>query len=74
MSVSESLKSAENSLRDLFNFILSKELGNEWVNSCGVSKERIKRWEERKLVDEQKFGHSDPRLIYYAVFMISKLF
>lgn len=68
MDTSESLKSAENSLRDLFNFILSKELGQEWVSSCGVSEERVRQWEERRLVDEKKFGYSDPRLIYYADF------
>lgn len=68
MDVSESLKSAENSLRDLFNFVLSKELGQGWENSCGVSDARVKQWEERRLVDEKKFGSSDPRLIYYADF------
>jgi hypothetical protein len=68
MDISESLKSAENSLRDLFAFVLSRKLGTEWVRSCGVSDDRILQWQGRKLIDEKKFGYSDPRLIYYSDF------
>ncbi len=68
MEISESLKSTENSLRDLFSFVLSKKLGVEWYRSCGVSADRISQWDERRQTDEIKFGHSDPRLIYYADF------
>jgi len=68
MEISESLKSTENSLRNLFNFVLSKKFGVEWYQSCGVSEERVSQWDERRLTDEKKFRHSDPRLIYYADF------
>ncbi|WP_444906098.1 hypothetical protein ACJJIR_16005 [Microbulbifer sp. SSSA008] len=68
MDISDSLKYAENSLRDLLNFILSKQFGADWFYSCGVSDKRIEQWEERKNIDEKKFGYSDPRIIYYADF------
>ncbi|WP_319587232.1 hypothetical protein [uncultured Desulfobulbus sp.] len=68
MDISDSLKSTENSLRDLFNFVLSKQIGVEWCRSCGVTMDRISQWDERRLLDEKKLGHCDPRLIYYADF------
>ena len=68
VDISESLKAAENSLRDLLNFVLSNELGEDWFRSCGVSDGRVEEWEKRKSVDEKKFGHADPRMIYYADF------
>jgi len=68
MDISEVLKQVENSLRDLLNYLLTNELGDDWCLKSGVSKERIKIWQERKEIDEKKFGHSDPRLIYYADF------
>ncbi len=68
MDISESLKTAENSLRDLINYLLSKNLGSQWISLCGIPATRIVQWEERKALDEKKFGQSDPRLIYYADF------
>ena len=68
MDISESLKTAENSLRDLINYLLHKKLGTDWVNLCGVPDTRIIQWKERKALDEKKFGQSEPRLIYYADF------
>ncbi|WP_444922926.1 hypothetical protein ACJJH9_12135 [Microbulbifer sp. DLAB2-AF] len=74
MDISDSLKRAENSLRDLINFILLKQSGNNWHDSCGVSEKRIIQWKDRKEIDEKKFGYSDPRIIYYADFYDLKKF
>lgn len=68
MDITEHLKSVENSLRDLFHYILSKNIGKNWVASCGISPQRIEQWESRKAEDEKRFGHTEPRLIYYSDF------
>lgn len=68
MELSESLKSSENAIRDLFGFILSAKHGNDWVKSCGVSENRITKWKERQIEDQKKYNRCDPRLVYYADF------
>ena len=70
VDITQSLKDAENALRDFISSILSKKFGGEWVDKCGVSPERVQRWQERKGEEEkrQKFGTIDERLIYYADF------
>jgi hypothetical protein len=70
MTVSEALAAAENAIRDLVASVLAEKLGPTWVDECGVSKERLKQWGERKNVEvaRQKFGVVDERLIYYADF------
>ncbi|MEX2411082.1 MAG: hypothetical protein WD607_06860 [Candidatus Paceibacterota bacterium] len=66
MELTESLKIAENSLRDLINYILTKKFGSNWYDSCGLDNKRIKVWKGRKLTDDKKLGTSEPRLIYYS--------
>jgi hypothetical protein len=70
MDVSQALKDAENALRDFIALTLSAKLGPEWIESCGVSPERIDRWRERKASEEkrQAGGVVEERLIYYADF------
>ncbi|MGO8761129.1 MAG: Swt1 family HEPN domain-containing protein, partial [Desulfobaccales bacterium] len=68
--ISQILKDTENALRDFIAFILSQKNGPEWEANCGVSSERLRKWEERKDVEvkRQKTGAVDERLIYYADF------
>lgn len=70
MDVNQTLKDTENSLRDIISSILLKSLGEDWIKECGVSPERIKKWEERKEVEakRQDTGTVEERLIYYADF------
>jgi hypothetical protein len=70
VDVTQALKDAENALRDFIASILSKKLGAYWANDCGVSPERVQRWQERKAEEEkrQRFGTIEERLIYYADF------
>jgi hypothetical protein len=70
LDITQALKDAENSIRDFISSILSKELGEDWIVSCGVSQDRLSKWEERKKSEEkrQKFGAVEQRLIYYADF------
>lgn len=69
MDVSQALHDAENSLRDFIALVLSGRR-IDWVESCGVSPERIEKWKERKLTERSrlKTGVSEERLIYYADF------
>jgi hypothetical protein len=70
VDVTQALKDAENSLRDFIAVVLRDKLGEEWVENCGVSSDRLAKWEERRTAEEkrQKFGVVEPRLIYYADF------
>ncbi len=70
VDVTQALKDAENSLRDFISSILTKKLGADWANNCGVSSERVQIWQTRKAEEEkrQKFGTIEERLIYYADF------
>jgi hypothetical protein len=70
IDVSQALKDTENALRDFISSVLSNKFGANWIEQCGVTPERIKKWEESKAVEEkrQKFGVVEERLIYYAEF------
>jgi hypothetical protein len=70
IDITQALKDTENALRDFISSVLQKKFGGNWVEQCGVSPERIKRWQERKVEEEkrQKFGVIEERLIYYADF------
>jgi hypothetical protein len=46
--VHQAFKEAENSLRDFIAYALEKRFGREWIERCGVSPQRIAKWEERK--------------------------
>jgi hypothetical protein len=68
MEITDSLKACENALRDLIAYILARKFGADWQKSCGLTPERIAKWEERRSTDEKKLGRSDPRIIYYSEF------
>lgn len=70
MDVSQALSEVENSLRDFIADVLEKRHGLDWIQNCGVSAERIKRWEQRKTVEatRQRTGAVEERLLYYADF------
>lgn len=70
MDVSQILKDTENSIRDFIAFVLKNRLGVEWEQKCGVTHERILKWQERRLTEakRQLSGAIDERLIYYADF------
>ncbi|CAG1020875.1 hypothetical protein DOJK_00626 [Patescibacteria group bacterium] len=70
MDVTQALKDTENLLRDFIAVVLQKAFGDNWLDKCGVSEERIKKWEERKTSEEnrQLSGVVEERLIYYADF------
>jgi len=50
MDVTQSLKDTENLLRDFIVVVLQKSLGESWLDTCGVSGERINKWKERKTI------------------------
>lgn len=70
IDVTQSLKDTENSLRDFIALMLQKQLGDSWVEKCGVSTERLDKWKERRVAEgkRQKSGVVEQRLIYYADF------
>lgn len=70
MDISQSLKDAENTLRDFISDILVNKYGNNWIDKCKISKDRTDKWSSRKdeEIKKQKFGTVEKRLIYYADF------
>ncbi len=70
MEESKALKDVENSLRDFIDQIMSERNGVDWINDCGITKERIKAWEDRREEElkKQKFGTAESRIIYYSQF------
>jgi hypothetical protein len=70
MDLTQALKDAENSLRDFIANTLRNKFGNEWIEKCGVSEDRIENWRKRKEVEDkrQETGVVEERLLYYADF------
>jgi hypothetical protein len=70
IDVTQALKDTENALRDFISSVLFKKFGDKWIEKCGVTSERIERWQERKAVEKKRqiFGVVEERLIYYADF------
>lgn len=70
MDLTQSLKDTENSLRDFIANILRNKFGENWIDKCGVSEDRIEKWKKRKEDEErrQETGVVEERLIYYADF------
>lgn len=70
MNSSDSLKRAENSLRDFISSTLTTEFGTDWINRCGVSEDRIKVWKNRREEEskKQQERNIETRLIYFADF------
>ena len=67
---SDALRSAENTLRDFIQEVLAENLGENWIDHCGVTPERIERWRERREEERRKIrGRGiEERLLYYADF------
>lgn len=70
MDATQALRDTENALRDFIAATLGRSLGPEWLNSCGVTPERVAKWKERKSEEHrrQEAGVVDERLLYYADF------
>lgn len=70
MDVTQALKDTENSLRDFIAATLQKALGNNWIDKCGASQERINFWKDRKAIEakRQESGVVEERILYYADF------
>lgn len=66
----KNLRNVENSLRGLIFVVLNEEYGDGWIKRCGVSKDRIEKWQKRKENEKkkQKSGSIEERLIYYSDF------
>lgn len=70
MDVTQSLKDAENALRDFIGAVLSAKHNERWLDHTGVSPDRLARWTERKETEakRQQAGVVEERILYYADF------
>jgi len=70
MEETKALKEVENSLRDFISALMSEEKGDDWIESCSISPDRIIQWKERRETErkKQQFGTPENRLLYYSDF------
>lgn len=70
MDVTQSLKDAENALRDFIGAVLSAKHDQRWLDHTGVSPDRLAKWKERKETEakRQQAGVVEERILYYADF------
>ena len=75
MDITRALKDAENALRDFISHTLKKKLGPDWEKQCGVTEQKLEKWQNRKETEKrrQKTGATDERLLYYANFYDLKI-
>lgn len=64
------LRDIENVLRTNIQFILKDKYGDVWEEHLGVSKDRIKKWEERKEEERNRLNGKvlENRLLFYSDF------
>ncbi len=67
---SANLKDVENSLRNVIFLILKEKYHDRWVESTGVTGDRIVKWHDRREEEKkrQKSGTIEDRLMYYSDF------
>jgi hypothetical protein len=70
MNEYQALKDVENSLRDFISVLLPEKLGQEWLSKCGISPERVTKWEEKRDTERKKLhsGITEDRIIYFSDF------
>ena len=68
MDISESLKAAENSIRDTISFVLRRKHGADWPSHSGMSEDRLANWHKKRTAEEDKLGRANPRIICYSEF------
>lgn len=70
MDITQAMKDTENALRDFITEVLSQQYGENWVQKCGVTDDRMKVWQQRK--ENEHYRHEscavEERLIYYSDF------
>jgi len=70
VDITQSLKDTENALRDFIATVLARKHGDRWTERCGLSSDRIDKWQERRGVEAKRHqsGVVENRIIYYADF------
>jgi len=70
VDVTQALRDTENALREFIAATLERALGRDWLDSCGVSQERITKWKDRQSEERRRHeaGVVEERLLYYADF------
>ena len=66
----DGLKSAENALRDFIEEVLSENIGENWIDQCGVPLGRIEKWKKGREAERRRITSRgiEERLLYYADF------
>lgn len=70
MEIAREMKDTENALREFIAAVLARNLGDDWIDKCGIPKTKIEVWRKRKAEAESQVqpmrGEEPP--IYYAPF------
>ena len=54
MDATQSLRDAENALRDFIASVLHQSYGDNWLEKCGVTPDRLTKWRERKETETKR--------------------
>lgn len=70
MEIARELKDTENALREFIAAVLARNLGEDWMDHCGLAKTRTENWRKRKAEAEALVQpmHGEEPPIFYAPF------
>ncbi len=70
MEIGQSIRDAENALRDFVEYSLERQYGSRWTDECGIAAAKVDSWRERKSQAELDSppNAGEEKLIYHAAF------
>lgn len=70
MEIARELKDTDNALREFIAAVLTRNIGEDWMDRCGLPKTKIEIWRKRKAEAEAQIQpmHGEELPIYYAPF------
>ncbi len=54
MDVTQALRDAENAVSDLIAYELSRKLGEDWIEKCGIDPSVLKGWRSKKKTEDSQ--------------------
>lgn len=68
MEIAREIKDTENALKEFVASILARNIGENWMDSCGLSREIIDEWRRKKAINEEQIRpmHGAEQPIFYA--------
>ena len=70
MEIARELKDTENALREFIAAVMLRNLGENWIDDCGLPQTNTEVWRKRKAEAEAQVQpmHGEEAVIFYAPF------